>query len=246
METVTASRWVTLSGATNVRDLGGYQADSGITRWGTLFRADGMHRLSEDDQRALIGRGVRTMIDLRHASEIETQPNVFARSSDVRYLNIPILRIMPATPDASRIPDMATIYRYFVDECQAGLSETLSAIADADDGAVVFHCTAGKDRTGVVAALLLGLAGVGDDDIADDYALTAEAMQHLLPRLMEQAALDGSTERLKRLLSSNREDMLDLLGYMGQRYGGTAAYIRMLGLSDAQQMRLRGRLLDQP
>ncbi|MBW4438637.1 MAG: tyrosine-protein phosphatase [Pleurocapsa minor GSE-CHR-MK-17-07R] len=246
METVTASRWVTLSGATNVRDLGGYQADTGITRWGTLFRADGMHRLNEDDQRALINRGVRTMIDLRHASEIAAQPNVFARSSDVRYLNIPILRAVHATPDASQIPDMATIYRYFIDECQAGLSETLSAIADADQGAVVFHCTAGKDRTGVVAALLLGLAGVGHDDIADDYALTAEAMQHLLPQMMEQAKQNGSTEVLKRLLSSNREDMLDLLAYTEQRYESIPAYIRQLGLSDAQRARLRGRLLDQP
>jgi protein-tyrosine phosphatase len=245
METTSALRWVRLNGATNVRDLGGYAAGGRTTRWGKVYRSDGLHRLDADDQQALIDRGVRMVIDLRHASETESQPNVFAASEAVQYVNIPLFRAAPAAASTSAVPDLPTIYRYIVDECQAGLREVMEAIAGAGDGAVVFHCTAGKDRTGIVTALLLGAAGVDAETIADDYALTTEAMQHLRPHLLAQAELaGGGTEHIDRLLSSHREDMLSLLGYMGERYGDAAAYLRSLGLSDAQIDRLRALLLD--
>ncbi|MBK8025247.1 MAG: tyrosine-protein phosphatase [Chloroflexi bacterium] len=242
---MTPSRWIRLTGATNVRDLGGYTAHGGVTRWGALFRSDSLHKLTETDQRLLLEQGVRTIIDLRHDSEVEAKPNVFANSADVRYLNIPIFRMFEGDMGDQPALDLVSIYRYIVDECQAGVGETLTAIANAEPGAVLFHCAAGKDRTGVIAALLLRLVGVPAETVVEDFALTAEAMALLRPALLEQVLQAGGTEEIvDRLLASKASDMLTLLTYLDALYDGVIGYVRSLGLSDAQIDGLRARLLD--
>jgi protein-tyrosine phosphatase len=245
MMIATEARWVRLAGATNVRDLGGYSTRDGITKWGTVFRADSLHALSVSEQQVLIERGVRTVIDLRHAGETDAQPNVYRSSTDVHYFNIPIFRGAPPVPNPGQVPDLPTIYRYIVDDCRSSLADAFTVIADAPAGGLLFHCSAGKDRTGVIAALLLGLAGVPKATIAEDYALTEQAMQYLRPRLLAQtAAAGGDPARLERLLSCYPEDMLRFLTYLDEWYGGAARYLRDLGLSAAQLERLRDRLVD--
>jgi protein-tyrosine phosphatase len=246
MVTVSGSRWVRVTGATNVRDLGGYRAEGGITRWGTIFRADSLHQLSQEDQQMLLDHGVRTVIDLRHTSETDARPNVFSSLPNIRYIPAPIFQGVPPTPDANQpMLDLPTIYRYMVDECQNGFAKALSTIADAGEGSVLFHCSAGKDRTGVLSALLLGLAGVSDETIAEDYALTTQAMLHLRPKLMAQLeATGGDPVMLDRLLSSHPEDMLNLLNYVKERYASLQNYVRLLGLSDAQIERLLEKFID--
>lgn len=237
------NRFIVLQGAYNVRDLGGYPAAFGQTRWGMLFRADGLHQLSTDDQHMLRTRGVKTVIDLRHGSEVERQPNVFAQADDIRYHKIPIFRASIAGSSNNQTPDLPAIYRYIVEECRAGVTEVLATIADAEEGGVLFHCTAGKDRTGVIAALLLDMAGVDADTIADDYALTTNAMLHIRPQLLERVREEGgSVEGMERLLSSHREDMLDFMTYLHERYGSAAQYIREIGLTSEQILRLQQRL----
>lgn len=243
-ETSTSTnRFIALQGAYNVRDLGGYPSAAGETRWGTLFRADALHSLSAEDQQRLRARGVRTVIDLRHSAETSAQPNVFAEAEDIRYHNIPIFRAAVSGQQSVQTPDLRTIYRYIVEDCRDGLTEVLTTIADAEEGGVLFHCTAGKDRTGIVAALLLDLAGVAAETIADDYALTTGAMAHIRPKLLARVREEGgSVEQMDRLLSSHREDMLDFMGYLYQRYSGAAHYIREIGLTDEQIARLQRRL----
>jgi len=244
LTSASTNRFVTLQGAYNVRDLGGYPTETGQTHWGVLFRADALHQLSDDDQQILRKRGVKTVIDLRHGAEIETQPNVFANADDIRYHNIPIFRSSVSGNSSGQTPDLPSIYRYIIEECRAGVSEALTTIADAEAGGVVFHCTAGKDRTGIIAALLLDIAGVEANTIADDYALTTGAMTHIRPRLLERVREEGgSVEQMDRLLSSHREDMLDFMTYLHERYSNAAQYAREIGLTGEQIVRLQRRLI---
>lgn len=239
----THSRWITLEGATNVRDLGGHTTDSAMTRWGSLFRADNLHRLTAADQERLLAAGVRVVIDLRHHDEVQNAPNVLAAHPGVDYRHIPLFQNPPSASGAS-LPDLPTIYRYMVNECQPGFGAALAAIAEADGGGVLFHCTAGKDRTGILAALLLRLAGVAPEAVAAEYALTTEAMARLRPAILEQVRQrGGSVEATERMLSSEAPDMLGLLAYVDERYGDVEGYLKAIGLSEAQIERLRARLV---
>lgn len=238
------ARHIRLDGAHNVRDLGGYPAEAGQTRWGVFLRGDSLHQLTDADIKTLLNARVRTVIDLRHDVEVHAAPNRLAGVMQIAYRHIPIFR-GSVSEGGGAAHDLRQVYAYIVDHCQAGLGEALSALADAEDGGVLFHCSAGKDRTGIVAALTLGLAGVSDAVIAADYALTAVAMEALRPILVEQTlARGGSVEALEPLLSSHPEDILAMLNYVRTTYGGVEAYAVRLGLGDERIARLRERFVE--
>ena len=240
-ETTQHSRWLPMEGAFNVRDLGGYAAEDGQTRWGAALRADGLNRLTAADQQALLAYGVKTIIDLRHAVELQHAPNVFQDSTEVNYLHIPIIRgALPGTQGDT--PDLPTIYRYFVDECQEGLRDALITIADAPEGGVLFHCSAGKDRTGVVAALLLGVAGVPVSTIVEDYTLTGIAMQKMRAFLVTEED-EARRAAQEKLMGSDAAYMAELLEYLQTKYGSFDAYLHALGLTDAHIAKFRQRIL---
>ena len=128
-----------------------------------------------------------------------------------------------------------------------GVAAAAAAIADAEPGAVLVHCHAGKDRTGVVVAVLLSLIGVTDQDIADDYALTASNIEPLIAEWLDSMSDDPvERERLRVLAMPGREAMLDTLAFLHTRYGSAEAYLRMGGLTDVQLQRLRARLIENP
>lgn len=238
----TPARHIRLDGAHNVRDLGGYPADGGQTRWGIFMRGDSLHQLSDADIETLLNAGTRTVIDLRHEGEVRAAPNRLAGITQIAYRHIPIFR---GSVSEGAIHDLRQVYTYMIDRCQEGLGETLSALTEAESGGVLFHCSAGKDRTGIVAALTLGLVGVSDAVIAADYALTAAAMESLRPILVEQTiARGGSAGALEPLLSSHAEDILALLDYVRATYGGVEAYAARLGLDGERMAQLRGRFVE--
>src|SRR5690606_36507385 len=166
-------RLIRLENAFNVRDLGGYAlAGGGETAWRAMLRGDGLHRLGENDVARLLDNGLRTVIDLRSGYELEREPNPFRAHPVVRYHNIalfdalsPIDIVLGAQGSAF---ELAARYRDAVDHCSARIVAVLEAMVEADEGAILFHCSAGKDRTGLVAAILLVLAGVDDDQVLDD------------------------------------------------------------------------------
>lgn len=180
-----APRQIVLEGAHNVRDLGGYPTAAGETRWSVFLRADSLHQVTAADLNTLLQIGIRTVIDLRHASEVQAAPNRLADLPQIAYHNIPIFRATTRLGEV-QTPTLQQIYSYIVDHCQAGLSETLFTLIEAQPNGVLFHCSAGKDRAGIVAALILGLAGVDKTIIAADYALTGAAMPALRPVLLAQ------------------------------------------------------------
>jgi protein-tyrosine phosphatase len=223
-------RHIRLSGAHNVRDLGGYEtAAGGTTRWRSFLRADALHALSPDDIDVLLRLGLRTVIDLRGDVEIARQPSVFAGHDGVNYHHIPLFDDL-APVDAMMLQkegfDLAIRYVDAAEKCRPAIVKVVEAIANADEGIVLFNCTAGKDRTGIVAAMLLSLAGVDSERIAADYALTASIAGALMEKLKTHAMARGLDEMVSsRLLSSEPAAMLTFLRHMEERYGGFQNYL---------------------
>jgi len=223
-------RHIRLSGAFNVRDLGGYASTAGgTTRWRSLLRADALHQLSPEDIDTLLGLGLRTVIDLRSDAEIARQPSSFADHVSVRYHHIPLfdgLAPADAMIAASGEFDLSARYVDAADRCRPAISKVAATIALAEEGAVLFNCTAGKDRTGIVAAMLLSLAGVSSDEIAADYSLTQTLAAGLMERLKALAIQRGLAEAAAaRLLSSEPATMLALLQHVSDRHGGFRNYL---------------------
>lgn len=227
-------RHIRLSGAFNVRDLGGYASTAGgTTRWRSLLRADALHQLSPEDIDTLLGLGLRTVIDLRSDAEIARQPSSFADHVSVQYHHIPLfdgLAPADAMIAASGEFDLSARYVDAADRCRPAISKVAATIALAEEGVVLFNCTAGKDRTGIIAAMLLSLAGVSSDEIAADYCLTQTIAAGLIGRLKTQALGRGLGEIVTgRLLSSEPATILALLSHIGEQYGGFRNYLAVDG-----------------
>jgi protein tyrosine/serine phosphatase len=162
----------------NFRDVGGGRSvDGRVVRTGRLFRSDSLSKLSAADVDAFARLGIRTVIDLRRPQEIATAGRI-AEADGLRYVNIsPQHRLWTDDtwdPDAGPERFLADRYHDLVREGGPGIGEALREVAAATTAPTVVHCFAGKDRTGVVIALVLCLIGLDDDTIAHDYALSNE------------------------------------------------------------------------
>lgn len=234
-------------GTYNVRDIGGYLTSRGVsTRWLTLFRADSLHRLSLADQTTLLDHGLRVVIDLRRTDELQAAPNVFANSAQVSYRHISLLGDSPPIVRGGPQPLVET-YRHILDQRQAQVREVLSILAAPEGLPALVHCTAGKDRTGVIVALLLGLAGVLPETIVADYALTSTFLNAAFMAETRQRALKrGFTwEQYAPLVGCLPEYMLTTLEHLEVTYGGIEAYVQAIGLSAQHIASLRTALVDQ-
>ena len=239
------TRRLAWEGLLNARDLGGYPAQGGReTRWGAVVRSDSLAALTEAGRAALAGYGVRAIVDLRLADEIDRHPNPFAEPGDhgIVYSNVSI--IDPAVENPPERLTLAQSYLWMLDRFAGQVAQVMAAIAAAPEGGVLVHCAAGKDRTGLISALLLALVGVPGETIAADYALTAELLR---PR-DEEWLENGPGERAEReaLLARyapTAEVMLEVLDGLDRRYGGVERYLLAAGVSEADLARLRERLL---
>ncbi|WP_105383087.1 tyrosine-protein phosphatase [Neorhizobium alkalisoli] len=237
-------RLIALEGAHNVRDLGGYRtADGGLTRWRSILRGDALHRLSDADIDTLLDKGLTTVIDLRNAHEIAVEANPFVGRAEVRYHNTPLFSALAPVEmmaNAEVSFDMGDRYCQAIDDCQPAIAEVLKTIADAPEGLVLFHCSAGKDRTGVISALLLANAGVDETTIIEDYALTATISGPLIARLRERALGRGTSPGLVEIvLASEPRSMRQALDHIRDTYGSVGDYLIRLGLDEARIKRLR-------
>jgi protein-tyrosine phosphatase len=236
-----STRHLNLEGTYNLRDMGGYPTlDGHAVRWRTFFRSDSLHRLPPVAQTTLIGYGVRTVLDLRRSDEVQVAPNVFAGSPDVAYHHVSLL--MDTPPIRRQAPQPLTdTYRVILDQRQEQLRQALATLAAPGGLPAVVHCTAGKDRTGLIVALVLGLAGVSAATIVADYALSA---QYLVGTYLEEARQRAekngvSWEWFQHQVICPPEFMHTTLQYLDERYGGIAAYVHAIGLSDTQCIRLQ-------
>jgi protein-tyrosine phosphatase len=237
-------RRIPLPGTHNVRDVGGYPTvDGRETRWRTLFRADSLHKLPFPAQQELIAYGVRTVLDLRRDIEVEHWPNVFASSSSLRYARVDLAPLGGVT-EITESP-LESIYRAILDFRRREIAEAFMILAEENAFPAVIHCTAGKDRTGLLVALLLSLAGVDNETIAWDYALSSEYLgQSYFNEARERATLANVPwERYRLNLVSPPDYMLRTLDYVDSRYGGVELYLRTIGLSETNMFNLQSALV---
>lgn len=237
------------NGCVNVRDLGGVPTPAGETRFGAYVRADNIRRLSDNGWRALADHGVVRIVDLRWPEELEEDP---PRDVDIDVVHVSLLGELDAdykddieTYMAAGDPTgyWSSSYTIILDSYRENFGRALSAIADAPDGAVLFHCAGGKDRTGLISALLLRLAGASIDAIADDYALS-EANLARGPRTWIESAPDERVRRQREFMQQTpAAAMARTLEQLEERHGCVEGYLRAAGLDDEQLARLRERLV---
>ncbi|MGA2520374.1 MAG: tyrosine-protein phosphatase [Acidimicrobiales bacterium] len=186
------ARKLSLSGCVNFRDLGGYPTTDGRhIRWRTLFRADGLSRLDGDDCAQLADLGLATVIDLRTVDEVEQRGRFPEDAFEVEYHHLPLTDLLPPPEDLERYDEpifVTSRYRQLFTQGSPSLVRAVEVLAEPGALPAVFHCSAGKDRTGILAALVLGFLGVPHDVIVDDYALSAEGMVALMARLKAEYA----------------------------------------------------------
>jgi protein-tyrosine phosphatase len=233
------SRILEFEGCVNFRDLGGYAtADGRTVAWRRLFRADGLNKLTEGDVAQMSDLGLSTVIDLRTLDEAEQRGSFPVDRIPVTYVGLPLTDVLPATetlPDWKEASYVATRYGAMVSEGGPMLTSAIDALADAEALPAVFHCSAGKDRTGVLSALLLGFLGVPDETIVADYALSAAAMERLLDRLKAEypEAADEVERYAPAILHVVPETMEQFLTELRDRYGTYDELAASLGVSDA-------------
>ncbi|MFN2137256.1 MAG: tyrosine-protein phosphatase [Candidatus Promineifilaceae bacterium] len=240
------ARHLNWEGCYNIRDLGGLPlADGGQTRFGTLVRADHLGRLTEAGRAQLVDYGIRYVIDLRVPQELAETPSAGFDGVEgaPEYRNISLMSDLGDPPELvdSEIPwDKA--YIYVLDNNQENYAAAVRTIATAE-GPLVFHCHSGKDRTGMLAALLLDLAGVDRQAIAADYALSRERLWPLWEEKVAQAGGEDYTN-LWYKPTTKPETMMAVFEHLDRVYGGTAGYLRAAGITEEELAGLRARLVE--
>jgi protein-tyrosine phosphatase len=225
-----AERFLSLEGAANVRDLGGLPIEGGgKTRRGRILRSDLIVRLGPGDEAALIDRfGLRTVVDLRRPQERRDHPGPWERHG-VRIVNAPL----PLDPDfaAERNEDMVELYLDFLEPPATAMTKALTTVAATKEPLLV-HCAAGKDRTGVLVALLLEIIGVGRETVTRDYVLTHARMPAVAARLEAEA---GRTPRHPPgvIYGADARTLETFFSGLDERFGGSREWALSQGVEAA-------------
>ena len=236
-------RYIALEGSYNIRDVGGYATlDGHVTRWRTLLRADSPNNLPLASQQTLLEYPIHTIIDLRRTAELQKSPNIFAQSTHVKYVNISLLE---DEGKVTQVQSLEALYCLMLDTSQEQIKLVMETMAQDDTFPCLLHCAIGKDRTGLITALLLSLSSVPSTTIADDYALSEQYLDPLLKAMRLRAQHRGEdVSRLAWLIRSRKETMHATLAYLEERYGNTASYLSMLGITDQQMDAIRSQLVE--
>lgn len=243
-----ARRRIELPGVLNLRDVGGYPIEGGgSVRWRALLRSDSLHLLDEEGVATLGGLGLRTVLDLRTQAEVDSAASPVVGP----VIHVPLLTDLQALPVPS-VPDspgsgldLGAIYQYFIDQCGDHIAAAIEALTSEDAFPALVHCTAGKDRTGVVIAFILALLGVPDELIGADYALSAVYLDpHQTPvmgRLQQSTGLGD--ELTSSLLASPPELIIEVLDQVREWAGSVRGYLQAHGVSAVALARLRSALI---
>lgn len=234
-----------LSTLLNARDLGGYPtADGGVTAYGRFIRADEPSSLSSEDLEALLSFPVTTVIDLRSHWEIGRRMTPFSEIPGIRYRNVSLFDSDPDDTDSPTVKvalsdSLGRLYIHVLTQAGEPVAEVFREILAAPPGGILFHCTHGKDRTGIIAALLLALAGVSREDIVRDYAITYDLIRPIVDPKIASVSDD-----IGHIFRSDRQNMEELLDYLDRTYDGNPAlYFSAIGLTSEEILLLREQIL---
>lgn len=244
-------RWVRLHAVHNFRDLGGYPTRDGRrTRWRSVYRADGLYRLTKKDIEIVRALGVRTVIDLRTSNEIQERGRYPVDRHDVQFHH---LSVIDQTWDMADARDwtgdpagfLRLKYHLMLAEGGERLAQALEVLSREESGVAVFHCAAGKDRTGLLAALLLAGLGVDDDLVAADFGLSEEAGVRTREWIMEHAPefAAGYDEIPAVFHAADPASMSGLLIDLRADHGTIRDYCATIGVGPEVWKRLEDRFL---
>jgi protein-tyrosine phosphatase len=244
--TEAVERLIALEGAVNFRDLGGYAAGVGArTRWRVLFRADGLGELTEPDLEVMRALGIRTVIDLRSGHELE-RGRFDVDAHPVAFHHFPFIDELPDAQEFDRRPGLlGSQYLEMLSDAGGQILAALEVLAAPGALPAVFHCTAGKDRTGVLSAIVLSLLGVDEASVVADYALSGAAMERLRAKLILKYPEGRDTiESIDEVFSADPAQMEQLLDHLRAEYGSVDAYVAALGAGPGMLAGLRAGLLE--
>ncbi|NLT11234.1 MAG: tyrosine-protein phosphatase [Clostridiaceae bacterium] len=229
----------------NARDMGGMRTISGkTTAYRRFIRADSPSSLEASSIKALVDYPVRTVIDLRSESEVLRNGNPFIEEPGVLYANIPLFAADPAnvSDDTMKMVvdnTLGDLYVYMLDYSQPSILSVFKTIVTSPtDGAVLFHCMHGKDRTGLIAALLYLLSGATKEDIIEDYSSSFQYIRPLVDPLIR-----ANPESVHHMYRSDSTNMILLLEHFKRKYDDDIrGYLLTIGLHADEIEQLKSRL----
>lgn len=229
----TEDRLIELEQMTNVRDLGGYETLEGrLTKMGRYIRSSSPANATEEDIQKLKNYGVKVALDLRSDFEKSVQPSPFKDDPDVDYVEINLLsqeEVHVVPEEVRTYKDLGGLYCFTIEANKDTFRQVFELFYEHPYDGILFHCSAGKDRTGLVAALLLELCAVDDYMIVKDYSLSYEYNMKMIEQMK-----DLMDEETIEYLSSSPRYMMIFLAYLREHYVSARGYLLDIGLSEDQ------------
>lgn len=239
------ARDIALEGMVNVRDLGGFRTKTGqLTKSRVFLRGDAPYRISDSARLHIIESGLTTVIDMRYPHEVAQRPNRFAGVSTVAFANIPLYVETTFFAMIRQMRDIGQWYCTILDSGGPPIKDIITALAQAE-GMCLIHCYLGKDRTGIVSALLLDLVGVAEEDIVADYMLTYE---RLLPMKDELAVIRPffvSKPQFEAIMDTRIEYITTFFEHMRRNYTNAEGFFRAIGVSEDVVTMLRTKFVEE-
>ena len=225
-------RRIVLEGAVNFRDQGGYPTENGrFVKWRRLFRSDSLHDLTESDVQTITGTlGLTTIVDLRSINSVLEDGRGLLALSGIAYHNYPFLErrgIEPPTSGSDPGERVTAIYQWILLNAGTLMAQAFNALAQDVNQPALFHCNAGKDRTGVLGATLLSVLGVSREDVVADFLMTNEVIDGILARIKKMPGFQDSTRDGIMAPQSAIEKFLDV---MQREFGGPESYLLRHGV----------------
>ena len=246
---MTAYRRLPLTGLINARELGGYNIPDGTTKYGVFIRSEVPSKLTDSDLEFLKNYGVTTAVDFRGGEEIEKAPDMLAGMDWVSYHHLPLFDEDAAqgAVKKQRYPgDTADFnwrdhYIAMAETHKDWVLQVLQTLADAP-GAALFHCTTGKDRTGLISAAILSICGVSREDIIADYSVSEIYLRPLYLNMTHLMPPGFKADLSNPFFSTAPDNMRSLLEHMDEKYGGMSGYLTDCGVSEQLMDRIRQKL----
>ncbi len=247
---MTFERVIPFEGVLNFRDLGGYPtADGRVTRWGRLYRSDVLHDLTPSDIEAFRGLGIAAIVDLRNPAELLRTGRGLMGNEATRFVNVSVLSMtaVEEREDTSLLGDDYLWQRYlhYLDVGGDAFVQAVHEMAKSENYPLVFNCFFGKDRTGVLAALVLRSIGVERQSVIDDYAITAERVSLILDKLRRDPVHRDAIEQSDPLLfEAKPTTMARFLDELELRHGGARSWLLDAGVAREELDALSNELLE--
>ncbi|KAJ7478632.1 protein-tyrosine phosphatase-like protein [Mycena galericulata] len=257
--------FVAVEGLVNARSVGGFALQSdGFVKQIVLFRSGDPARITPKGREQLLALGVRRVFDFRADNEITTFKSTVPVVPGVEFLRAPVfesrafdpvsLAARPFFPSFSvnslqpqkKIKSFVTLYQEILDSAGPAFEKVFRHMLDRPEEPCLFHCTAGKDRTGLFTAILLMLLGVADEEITKDYALTAVGLEPYLPMLIQhfKERVSGDVDSVMKMASSKPETMVATLNMIREKYGSAEGWVTShTSLTEQDLLALRQNLL---